>query len=111
MALIDDAAMAQLWREAENTFIPTTTTISVAPASWTANGNFYEYSLNNTYPATSYYLEVDLNWDTATTAQADDWTKCQVVGSASTNKLVARGAQPTETFPLFVKIQKKKYIA
>jgi len=86
----------------------TKVTQTVTVSSWVLNSStgFYEYSLQSAYPAASYNLSVDLNWDTASTAAATEWVNLQVVGSNTTNKIVARsGDQPTCDLPLVIYVE------
>lgn len=78
------------------------TTLTATASGWSLNSTtgFYEYSLEGSYPNASYDVEVDLNWDSATADAASDWMAMQVVGSYSSNKLVARGGQPGYDYPL-----------
>ena len=85
----------------------TKTTQTVTVSSWVLNSStgFYEYSLQSTYPAASYDLVVDLNWDTASSAAASEWASLQVAGSNTANKVIARsGNAPTCDLPLVIYI-------
>jgi hypothetical protein len=85
------------------------TTLTATTSGWTLNNStgFYEYSLNSSYPSATYDVEVDLNWDSATDDAVSDWMAMQVVGSYSSNKLVARGGQPGYDYPLILYVTDK----
>ena len=82
----------------------TKTVMSLSSSNWTLNSTsgFYEYNLTGSFASASYDLEIDLNWDTATEDQVSDWGSCQIVGSYNANKLVARGGQPSQNYPVII---------
>lgn len=80
-----------------------TTSMTISSKSW-ENG---EVSFESHYPAADYDMETSLNGDTITQAQIDEWSKAQVVGSASANKLIAKGNVPMLDIPIILKIRSK----
>lgn len=82
---------------------PTMSTMTLAVASWSSG----VYSLEGTYPAATYDVEVDLNGDSCTLAQMEAWAAAKPVGSPTGNKIKALGDVPTVAIPVVVKAWKK----
>lgn len=79
----------------------TISTTTILASGW-SNGLYS--TLQTTYPAASYDLNLELNGDSITSAQQDAWNAAQIVGSATTNVLKALGEVPTIDIPVIVKV-------
>lgn len=76
------------------------TSETVLASGW-SNGVYSAFQ--TTYPAASYDIEVQLNGDSVTADLVDVWNDAQVVGSATTNNIIALGTTPTVDIPVIVK--------
>ena len=78
------------------------TTSSLLASGWSSG----LYSFESTYPVASYDLEVAPD-STCTVAQLDEYNAAQIVGSATSNVLTAKGDAPTSDIPIILKVVKK----
>lgn len=85
--------------------IPTQTAVAytVVASGWTDG----VYSLENAYPVATYDLEIALNGDSITSDQITAWNKAQIIGSATANKLIAKGTVPTVDIPVTMLVRSK----
>ena len=62
-----------------------------------------EYSFESTYPVATYDISIELNGDSATDEQVDAWSGAKIVGSATSNKAIAKGDVPTVDLPVIIR--------
>lgn len=79
------------------------TTSTLLASAW-SNG---EYSFESTYPVASYNIEVEIDGDSATEEQIEAWSGAKMMGSATANKLYAKGDVPTVDIPIILKVVAK----
>ena len=84
--------------------VKTKAAVNLVAASWVQNQTTqrYEYSLASSYPAATYDIEVDLDWDDATDEQIAAWQAAQPAGSYDSNKIICLGEKPEVAIPVIV---------
>lgn len=76
---------------------------TMTAASWTEDK---KYSFESTYPFATYNLYIAIA-DTATSDEYDAFNAAGIVGSGSTNVVVAYGDVPTIDIPILIRVVKK----
>lgn len=79
---------------------PVVSASTLAHGTW-SNG---QYSFESTYPVASYRLEIELDGDNITESQMTAWTNAKVIGSATANKIYAKGTVPTVDIPIILMV-------
>ena len=80
-----------------------TVAYTVLRSGWSSN----TYSeLESLYPSASYDIVIGVN-STATAAQIEAWNGANILGSANSNTLTAKGTVPTIDIPVIVKVTTK----
>lgn len=83
---------------------PVVTLQTMTAASW--NKTAKTYSFEGTYPAAKYDIEIEPD-ASCTDAQLEAWTAAQIVGSASSNIVTARGEVPSVNIPIIMEVRTK----
>ena len=82
---------------------PKTYTATMSASGW-SNGY---YSFESSYPVATYDIEIEPNGESITEEQLKAWSKAQIVGSPTQNRVKAMGDVPTVNIPIMIKAVKK----
>lgn len=83
--------------------IPEYTALTMLASAWSGN----VYSFENSYPRSTYNIEIYLDGDNITSGQKSAFGAAEIVGSLSGNTVKALGEVPTVNIPIIVKAVRK----
>lgn len=81
--------------------------IAVAGTLYAADWDSREYSFEETYPSSTYNLEIELDGDRATERDFETFGEAKIVGSATENKCKALGTVPEVDLPIIIQLEVK----